>query len=104
MEDKINAVLVLALMIGVLQVVIAVLRIGDLTRYISHSVVVGFTAGASVLLVMDQMKHLLGLSYKGDVHEPFVMRFWHSMTQGGSVDPSTLAVGLGSIGLLLGLR
>lgn len=104
MEDKVNAVLVLALMIGVLQVIIAVLRIGDLTRYISHSVVVGFTAGASVLLVMDQLKNLLGLSYKGDVHEPFVMRFWHSMTQGGTVDPSTLAVGLASIALVVGFR
>ena len=103
-EDKLNAVLVLAAMIGALQVLIAVFRIGDLTRYISHSVVVGFTAGASVLLVMDQMKHLLGLHYNGSVHEPFVMRFWHSMTEGGSVDPSTLTVGLGSIALLLSLR
>jgi SulP family sulfate permease len=95
MEDKINAVLVLALMIGVLQVVIAVLRIGDLTRYISHSVVVGFTAGCFGTAGDGPDENLLGLSYKGDVHEPFVMRFWHSMTQGGSVDPSTLAVGLG---------
>lgn len=104
LDEKLNAVLVLAIMIGALQVLIAVFRIGDLTRYISHSVVVGFTAGASVLLVMDQMKHLLGLHYKGDVHEPFVMRFWHSMTEGGAVDPSTLTVGLSSIALLLLLR
>lgn len=102
--EKVNAVLVLALMIGVLQVGIALFRIGDLTRYISHSVVVGFTAGASVLLIMDQMKNLLGLSYKGDAHEPFVMRFWHSMTQGGEVDPSTVTVGLATITLLLSLR
>lgn len=102
--DKLNAVLVLALMIGALQVLIAISRIGDLTRYISHSVVVGFTLGAAVLLVMDQMKNLLGLSYKGLVHEPFVLRFWHSMTLGGAVDPSTLSVGLASILLLIGLR
>ena len=102
--EKVNAVLVLALMIGVLQVGIALFRIGDLTRYISHSVVVGFTAGASVLLIMDQLKNLLGLSYKGDAHEPFVVRFWHSMTQGGDVAPETFPVGLATIALLLSLR
>ncbi|HMN06202.1 MAG TPA: SulP family inorganic anion transporter [Flavobacteriales bacterium] len=102
--DKLNAILVLALLIGALQVAIAISRIGDLTKYISHSVVVGFTVGASALLIMDQLKHLLGLHYKGDLEEPFVIRFWHTMTEGGEVDPSTLAVGLASIALLLGLR
>ncbi|MCL4281313.1 MAG: SulP family inorganic anion transporter [Flavobacteriales bacterium] len=101
---KFNAVLVLALLIGSLQVMIALARIGDLTRYISHSVVVGFTAGASVLLIMDQLKNLLGLRYKGDAHEPFVIRFWHTMTEGGAVDPATLTIGLASMALLLGLR
>jgi SulP family sulfate permease len=103
-EDKLNAVLVLALMIGALQIVIGISRIGDVTRYISHSVVVGFTAGASALLIMDQMKNLLGLHYKGDAHEPFVVRFWHTMNAGGPVDTGALVVGLCSIALLVGLR
>ena len=41
----------MALVIGVMQILISLLRLGDLTRYISHSVIVGFTLGASVLLV-----------------------------------------------------
>ena len=40
---------------------IALLRLGDLTRYVSHSVIVGFTVGAGTLLVLDQLKNLLGL-------------------------------------------
>jgi SulP family sulfate permease len=49
-----------AFLVGAIQLAISLLRLGDLTRYISHSVIVGFTAGASVLLVLDQMKNLLG--------------------------------------------
>ena len=37
-----------------IQIGITLLRLGDLTRYISHAVIVGFTLGAAVLLVLDQ--------------------------------------------------
>lgn len=104
LEDKYNAVVLLALMIGVIQVSIALFRLGDLTRYISHSVIVGFTAGASILLIMDQMKNLLGTHFTGDPHAHFLVRFWESIVDGGEVDPSTVAVGLVSIFLLLFLR
>ena len=103
-DDKIAAVILLALMIGCIQLCIALFRLGDLTRYISHSVIVGFTAGASVLLVLDQMKNLLGKKAVGDVHEHFLMRLWNSMTAGGDIHSGTLLVGAASIALVLGLR
>ena len=80
------------------------LRLGDLTRYISHSVIVGFTLGASVLLVLDQMKNLLGLAAMGDVHDHFLYRFWLTMTQGGDVNTATLSIGLATIAMVLALR
>src|ERR1035437_4021676 len=60
-EQKIQAAILLAFMVGSIQLAITLARLGDLTRYISHSVVVGFTAGAGGLLVLDQLKNLLGL-------------------------------------------
>ncbi len=80
------------------------LRLGDLTRYISHSVIVGFTAGASLLLVLDQMKNLLGLKAVGDVHDHFLYRFWATMTGGGPLNVPTVEMGLASIALVLLLR
>jgi SulP family sulfate permease len=44
-------------MVGVVQTGISLLRLGDLTRYVSHAVIIGFTLGASVLLVLDQLKN-----------------------------------------------
>lgn len=104
LEDKLAAMVVLALLIGAIQLGVALFRLGDLTRYISHSVIVGFTVGASVLLIMDQMKHFLGTHYAAAPDEQFVLRFWGSLAHGGGVDKHTLMVGSASIALYVGLR
>src|SRR4029079_16788515 len=75
-DELVHAAILIALLVGCIQLSIGVLRLGDLTRYISHSVIVGFTAGASVLLVLDQTKNLLGLKAVGDPHSHFLVRFW----------------------------
>ena len=103
-DEKVQAAVLLACMVGTIQLGITLLRLGDLTRYISHSVIVGFTAGAGSLLVLDQVKNLLGLRAMGNVHDHFLKRFWLTLTEGGGVHPETLAVGLGTVVLVLALR
>jgi SulP family sulfate permease len=100
----VQAAVLLAFLMGAIQLAISLARLGDLTRYISHSVIVGFTLGASVLLVLDQLKNLLGQSGVGDVHAHFVLRFWRSLTEGGPIHGPTLWVGLASIALVALLR
>lgn len=103
-DDRISAAILMAAMIGLIQTGITLLRLGDLSRYISHAVIVGFTAGASVLLVLDQMKNVLGLSAQGDHHDHFLKRFYLTMTEGGDVHPYTLAVAVGTIAVALILK
>ena len=74
--ERISAVILLALMVGIVQMGITFLKLGDLTRYISHAVIIGFTVGASTLLVMDQLKNILGLTAKGSGEDHFLKRFW----------------------------
>jgi sulfate permease, SulP family len=101
---KVQAAVLLAFLVGAVQLGITVLRLGDLTRYISHSVIVGFTLGAGSLLVLDQVKNLVGMRAVGDVHDHFVVRFVRSFTEGGGVHAQTAALGFGSIALVLALR
>jgi len=103
-SQRLQIAVLLAFLIGAIQIAISLARLGDLTRYVSHSVVVGFTAGASVLLVLDQVKNLFGQRVVGDVHDHFLLRFWSSLTAGGPVHGPTLMVGLGAIALVLLLR
>ncbi len=103
-DERIQAAVLVAFLVGSIQLAISFLKLGDLTRYISHSVIVGFTAGASVLLVLDQMKNLFGLRAVGDVHDHFLVRFWSTMTQDGSMHGPTVVIGIASIMLVLALR
>jgi sulfate permease, SulP family len=102
--QRIQAAILLAFLIGVIQLAISLARLGDLTRYVSHSVIVGFTAGASLLLILDQFKNLVGQKAVGSLHDHFLIRFWHSLSNGGPIHGPTLLIGAGSIAAILGLR
>jgi sulfate permease, SulP family len=53
----------MAVMVGVFQLVLGLARLGALVNFVSHSVVVGFASGAAVLIAVNQMRHLLGISF-----------------------------------------
>ena len=104
-ERWIEAAILMAFLVGGIQTAIALLRLGDLSRYISHAVIVGFTAGASVLLILDQLKNALGLAQPtGLEHAHFLKRFWLTMTEGGNVNWIAIAIAVGTIAITLGLR
>lgn len=100
-QVKLQAAILMAFLVGAIQVIISLLRLGDLTRYISSSVIVGFTGGASVLLILDQLKNLLGLKAVGGPHDHFLLRVYGSLVHGGSVNLSTAIVGFGTIAFVV---
>src|SRR5262249_48231039 len=98
-EARVHAAILLAFLVGLIQLGITLLRLGDLEKDISPSVIVGFPAGASALLALDQLKNLVGLKAVGDAHTHFLVRFFRSLTESGGVQTETALVGLGSIAL-----
>src|SRR5262245_61434447 len=58
-EDRIGIVCLLAVLVGLIQITIALLKLGDLTRYVSEAVVLGFMAGAGLLVALTQVEKLL---------------------------------------------
>ncbi|MGN6545116.1 MAG: SulP family inorganic anion transporter [Aureliella sp.] len=103
-ELRISAAIMMAALVGLIQIGITLLRLGDLSRYISHAVVVGFTVGASFLLVLDPLKNFLGLKAQGGHHDHFLTRFYLTMTEGGPIHWPTAAVAAGTIVLALAVR
>ncbi|RTE67365.1 SulP family inorganic anion transporter [Amphritea opalescens] len=61
-DAYIPAVLTLTLLAGLFQFGFGLARMGMLVNFISHTVVIGFTAGAAILIASSQFKHILGLS------------------------------------------
>ena len=103
-EQRLEAAILLSLLVGGIQLAITLLRLGDLERYISHSVIVGFTLGAGTLLVLDQIKNLLGLPSGGSGHDHFLVRLWGTLSAVGSTHATTAAIGFGSIAVIVVLR
>jgi SulP family sulfate permease len=102
--DRVSAAVLFTFLVGLIQLGITVFRLGDLTRFVSHAVIVGFTLGAGLLLVLDQLKNLLGLAARGTPQDHFLTRFWLSLTTGGPCHGPTVLIGLGTITLVLGVR
>ncbi len=60
--------LTLTFLVGVIQLALGFARLGALVNFISHSVVIGFTAGAAILIIGSQAKHFFGLEVPRTAH------------------------------------
>ncbi len=60
--EYIGLVLTLTLLVGLMQLAMGLVRLGALVNFISHTVIVGFTAGAACLIAASQLGNFLGLS------------------------------------------
>jgi len=102
--DAYEGMFVLAAMIGVIQILIAVCKLGDLTRYISESVITGFLAGAATLTIVGQIGNALGLKSQGTGHQHIFYRLWLTLTQHAPLNLRAVAISAGAIALALVAR
>lgn len=92
----------LALMVGVLQLAMGLGRAGFLMNFLSHPVIAGFTSAAALIIGFSQLKHLLGVDIPRShlVHRIVLA----AIEKIGEIDPITFVIGAGSIALLLVLK
>jgi sulfate permease, SulP family len=102
--DAYEAMFLLTAMVGIVQIAIAVLKLGDLTRYISESVVTGFMVGAATLTIVGQVGNALGLKNIGTGHQHVLYRLWMTLVQPDHVNPRAFAISGGAILLAIGAR
>jgi len=87
----ISLVLTLTFLTGLFQLIMGLARMGGLVNFISHTVVIGFTAGAAVLIAVSQVKHFFGLEMeRGHVHEVLQQL----VLQVNQINPYVVAVGV----------
>jgi SulP family sulfate permease len=59
--EFITLALTMTFLAGVYQLAFGLARLGVLVNFVSHTVVMGFTAGAAILIATSQLKHVLGI-------------------------------------------
>ncbi|MBI5557835.1 MAG: SulP family inorganic anion transporter [Deltaproteobacteria bacterium] len=97
--EYVQLALTMTMMVGLLQLVMGLARFGALVNFISHSVVVGFTAGAAILIASSQFKHFLGLILPRTSH--FHVTVYNVISHWREINPYVTSVGV--ITLISGL-
>jgi SulP family sulfate permease len=102
--SQIEIVLALTFLTGLFQFLFGALKLGGVVKYVSNSVVVGFTAGAGILIAVNQLKNLMGVSI-GEAHGGhFFSTLVATLQQIHQSNPSALVLGLLTILILVGFR
>jgi len=101
-ERYVALAVLLALMVGVIQLVMGIGRLGFLVNFLSHPVISGFTSAAALIIGLSQLKHLLGFDIPRSsfIHETLA-RALVGIQQTHFV---TLGIGIASIAILVVLK
>lgn len=91
----------LAIATGVVALIAGILRLGFLAAFISEPVLRGFIIGLALTIIIGQLPPLVGVE-KGSGN--FFEKSWDLLRHLGDVDALTIAIGVGSLVVLLVLR
>ena len=93
--DYINLVLAVTFLTGLFELVMGLARLGALVNFISHTVIVGFSAGAAILIAAQQLKSFLGIAIAPDAS--FVQTLRQTALQIDQINPWVTSVGMFTI-------
>jgi SulP family sulfate permease len=97
-EQRMDALVVMVLLVGVIQLLFGLLRLGFLVRFVSNAVMVGFLNGVGVLIILGQLGDLTG--YRSDFSNR-VAQALDLLLRIGQIDPRTTLIGAIALGAIL---
>jgi len=94
-QDYIGLILLLTFLAGIFQWLLGMLKFGALANFVSHSVVLGFTLGAAVVIALGQLPNVLGVDVPGKATalDSLLTLLRHVR----DFDPASLGLGLGTV-------
>lgn len=97
-----QAAFTMSLLVGVLMVALGALKLGKVVNFISNSVMTGFVMGVAVLIMVGKLNEVFGYDPHGSTNK--VIKGADILVHPGHWDPTTAAVGLGTIAAALALK
>lgn len=101
-DEYISLVIVLMLMIGVIQLLMGLCKLGFIVNFISHAVISGFTSAAAIIIGVSQFDHLFGFEFAGG--DNVFLRLLETGQRIGDVHLISFLIGAVSILLLIVLK
>jgi len=101
-ESYIGIAILLALMVGILQFLMGVFRLGFIVNFLSKPVILGFTSALALIIGLNQFRNVLGVNFiQSDQIHILVKDFWNQLE---SLQMHTTLIGLFSIVLIVVLK
>ena len=94
--------ILLALMMGVIQFLMGLLRMGFIVAFLSKPVISGFTSAAAIIIGLSQLKHFLGIPIPQSNKVQVIIK--SIINTDIPLHPPTLVIGITGILLLLGIK
>jgi sulfate permease, SulP family len=94
--EFISLTLSLTFLVGAIQLAMGLGRMGALVNFISHTVVIGFTAGAAILIASSQLKNFFGVPIPRGAS--FLQTVHALLSQAGQINPHAACVGAVTLG------
>lgn len=88
-------------LVGVLQLIYSVIKLGTLIDFVSHTVLVGFTAGAGVIIALGQLKAFFGMSIKNSSSMSPLEQTYFIITHISKTNLYVLGVGMMTIAIVV---
>ncbi|VAW76596.1 Sulfate permease [hydrothermal vent metagenome] len=102
-EGYVAYAILLAMMVGLIQITLGVLRLGVLVNFLSHPVVLGFTNAAAIIIATSQLGKILGVSVEKAAHHYETV--WNTILAGlTDTHLPTLAMAALAFVIMIGLR
>ena len=102
-DERTGALFLLTLLAGAAMIVAGIVRLGRYTRFVSHSVMVGFLSGVAVNIVLGQIPDLTGTRAEATGTLAIQKAAW-VVLHPRSIDLPTLFTGLAAIAIVVLLR
>jgi SulP family sulfate permease len=98
-ERFIAMAIVLAFMVGVMQLAIGFFKLGAIVNFISHPVIIGFTNAAAIIIAFSQLNKVLGVASSRS--ESFIADVWDVLQQIGNTHAPTLLMAIAALVIML---
>ena len=101
-EHFVALAIMLALLVGIVQLALGVFKLGIIVNFLSHPVIVGFTNAAAMIIGLSQVNKLIGVPMGRSDH--FIEDIWGVAKLVGDTHLPTLAMGATAIAIMWAIR
>lgn len=104
LDNAYQILFLLTFLVGMLQILFGLFKLGKVINYVSHTVIIGFTAGAGVLIALGQLNQLLGISIKNSIQLSTIEKLLYVITHINETNTYALFLGLLTISIIIVCR